>query len=579
METATLSGAMLLSQYGLHVVKLHYPIFRDGQVFCSCENPGCRSQGKHPVGAQWGKSATRDQEVIQDIWSRAPWNVGILLGLAHGIPESEAVIDIEDDTLEGRNLAETILGEYPTVTYSSGKSLHRLYRWCPGLPQVANLTINGLEFRLGVKGKETQSVAPPSKHPNGQQYKFLQGRGLGEIPIAELPPHIVEWVNSEYVRQQSAPGAAPSSADHRRFNIPGRKVQSPGRNNALLRHANGCWRTACKLHGINGLEDPETRDQVWLWIWGANLATCDPPLDEGECWTIFQHSEKFMLPELRREAAEKRKQAEEAVEQAPQESQTDDGREFGLYLKRSGIRIVLDPRMADGEESPDTVNEWVCDWRLRYLQNTEKQTSMLQIQQWEIEMLEVDLDRPGTVARKIYQHTGGQVKLDRSFAFWCWKDIWLGRSTKKSGITRGLKEYLLNNAEVHDSGEAGLKGMIEDLVSGLVGPVGTIARGVQEYRELGAPLVELKDRLKLTPGGDISTTWIEGDPRSGVYEMDGKLVVGVKIDEISKRYGATYGRGTVSASDIGKVLAELGFVRKFLKSGPLEGRAWVRAVE
>jgi len=578
-------GVVQLAMHGLRVVKLHYPIFRDGQVFCSCENPTCRSQGKHPVGAQWGKSATDDQDVIADIWSRGPWNVGILLGLGHGIPESEAVIDIEDDTLEGRNLADTILGDYPTVTWSSGKSLHRIYRWHPGLPQVANLTLNGLEFRIGGKGKETQSVAPPSKHPNGRTYQFLEGRGLGEIPIATLPQHIVEWVCEEYTRQQASPGSAPSSADHRRFSIPGTKVQSPGRNNALLRHANSSWRTACKLHGINGLEEQEVRDQVWLWIWGANLATCDPPLDEGECWTIFQNSEKFMFNELRKEAAERRRQAEQVVQAEveatpgqPVPEVSDDGREFGAYLKRHGIRMILDPRMQDGEESTDAVNEWACDWSLVYLRNTEKQTAVLKVGEFEIEVLETDLDRASSIAKRIYQGTNGTFKVDRSFAFWNWKDIWNGRSTKKSGITRGLQEWLLNKAEIKDSGETGLQGMVEDLVAGLVGPVSTIALGIHAFMGYGAPIADLRERVKLTPGGEISTTWIEGDPRSGVYMANGEVIVGVKVDEVAKRYGATYGRGSVSANDIGKVLAELGFERKFIRHGPLEGRAWIKTV-
>jgi hypothetical protein len=137
----------------------------------------------------------------------------------------------------------------------------------------------------------------------------------------------------------------------------------------------------------------------------------------------------------------------------------------------------------------------------------------------------------------------------------------------------------LNTAEIQDGGELGLKGMVEDLIAGLAGPVGTIASALIKYREVGAPIVELKDRLKLTPGGEVSTSWVEGDPRSGVYAMDGGLIIGVKIDEIAKRYGATYGRGTVSAADIGKVLLELGFERKWLRAGPLEGRSWIRKFE
>ena len=103
---STLDGALKLASHGLYVVRLHYPIFdhQSKQVRCSCGRSECSAEGKHPVGAQWGKSATTDPDSIRDFWREADWNVGVLLGLGHGIPEDEAIIDIEDDTTEGRQL-------------------------------------------------------------------------------------------------------------------------------------------------------------------------------------------------------------------------------------------------------------------------------------------------------------------------------------------------------------------------------------------------------------------------------------------------------------------------------------------
>ena len=201
------SEALDLAQHGLFPVRLHYPIFKSDRVACSCGKPGCTSQGKHPLGVEWGKSATDDPEIIEQNFGSATWNVGIVLGLCHGIPADRAVIDVEDDSLEGRALADTLLADYPTPTYSSGKSLHRLYRWSEHLPLVANMTINGLEFRFGGKGLETQSVAPPSQHMNGSTYQWLPGKSLNDIPIIELPQHVIEYLQEESARRAQARNA------------------------------------------------------------------------------------------------------------------------------------------------------------------------------------------------------------------------------------------------------------------------------------------------------------------------------------------------------------------------------------
>lgn len=51
-----------------------------------------------------------------------------------------------------------------------------------------------------------------------------------------------------------------------------------------------------------------------MWIWGANLATCEPPLDESEAFSVFQSSERFMVKTLTEEAIEKAKLQEPAPE-------------------------------------------------------------------------------------------------------------------------------------------------------------------------------------------------------------------------------------------------------------------------
>ena len=175
------TDVLQLVDFGLYPVRLHYPVFEQDRVLCSCGDPACsekKSQGKHPVGNSWGKTATQDAEIISSLWGSRPWNVGIVVGLCHGIPADEAIIDIENDTEEGRMLADVLLEgvEYPC--YTSGKSIHRLFRWDPALPPLATMTVKGLEFRFGGKGLQSQSVAPPSIHPSGKTYQWIEGNHL-----------------------------------------------------------------------------------------------------------------------------------------------------------------------------------------------------------------------------------------------------------------------------------------------------------------------------------------------------------------------------------------------------------------
>ncbi len=581
--TITIDGPVRLAQAGFWVVRLHYPIKTKDGVRCSCQTAPemtCSAIGKHPVGAQWGKGATRDAEVIADQWAYNPWNVGVLLGPAHGIPLEEAIIDIEDDTIEGRKLAEALLDDIPTVKWTSGKSIHRIFRWHPGLPQVAKITIDGLEIRIGGVGKETQSVAPPSQHANGLQYQFLQGCAPGEVEIAELPQHIVDWICEEYGRQGATGSSkAPSSADFKRFRSNTSKIREPGRNNALMQHASKCWRDAAKLHGINGLAEQDVRDQVWMWVWGANLATCEPPLDEAEVFSVFLSAEKFMTKALTEEAIERAKLQEPAPE-APLPTIEEQRTSFGAWLHAHGIRLFVDPRLDVMEESQERINEWRCDWKMG-LQSKQEQTIIrLGLCGHDIEVPQALMEKPPALAQKIYELTGGAVRLDQSFSFWNWKTIWLGAKSEKgkNGITRGLREWLVNQAEVIEEHENTVASQIEDIIFSLVG--GAPSQLIQAWNEYCAAARKSPPemRLKVAAGGGLVTVRAPEDPQTGIYRLDDNFKILVKLDEVSRRFRGAYG-SSVTTHDIRKALEELGFVNERVRKGELEGRWWQRGLK
>ena len=602
--TAGIDAALELARHGLYVVKLHFPIFQgEGRVACSCGQERCvetRSQGKHPVLKAWGKAATNDPEVLREQFGTdRPWNVGILLGTAGGIDPAQAVIDIEDDTEEGRQLAESLFGDFPTVSWQSGKSIHRLYRWNALLPKVASCTIHGMEVRIGGTDLQTQSVAPPSQHRTGARYQWLKGRSLEDLPIAPLPDHLAQLIAEEYTAVESR-RSGPSSADHRKFGKPREKVHEPGRNNALLRVCNVFWRDAMKIHGFNLLTDPEVRDSVWMRLLGANLVTCEPPVVESEAWQVFCNSERFMLRELQREMEERERQmmemvspdqvavsaavvASEAAEQIQAEPAADvDDRSFGKYLWAAGIRLQPDPQREDDDgDNPDRIDQWLCDWQLTYQDCTERSQHKLTVKDWTIDLTEQELDRPRIVARKVYQASNGKLQLDRTFAFWNWDEIWRGRVTKKNGIKRGLREYLENTATLLQAGEEGLAGMVAELIQNLVGPANSIADALAELQQRGGPpFAELVDRLRLTPQGEVSNVFIEGDSISGVYVWRNEPHIVVKTSELAQRYGKMYGRRSeIGVKELAGILRQLGYESHLFRKGRPEGRCWVRKVE
>jgi hypothetical protein len=42
-------------------------------------------------------------------------------------------------------------------------------------------------MKIDIRGDNGYVIAPPTVHPNGQRYQFLQGKAIGEIPLRELP--------------------------------------------------------------------------------------------------------------------------------------------------------------------------------------------------------------------------------------------------------------------------------------------------------------------------------------------------------------------------------------------------------
>lgn len=146
-----------------------------------------KTREKNPgtlLGAGWQDQASNDPKQIERwIEQHGLCNWGVLLGPASGI------IDVEDDSPEGREILDKAMAECGVVTpcYTSGKSIHRLFEYDERMAEFSASIVaaSGTEWRIG--NEPAQSVVPPSVHPSGKDYEWLPGLSPDDVDVARLP--------------------------------------------------------------------------------------------------------------------------------------------------------------------------------------------------------------------------------------------------------------------------------------------------------------------------------------------------------------------------------------------------------
>lgn len=117
-------------------------------------------------------------------WSPSKWrsyfetdnyNMGIILG---------DIVDVEGDSPEANRLLNKLIGDYPHPKFSSSKSIHHLFK-TPNV-NLTRVAYHGIEFR----GKNHQSVVPPSMHGDNLRYRWVDG-SIFEIP--EMPKNLLNY--------------------------------------------------------------------------------------------------------------------------------------------------------------------------------------------------------------------------------------------------------------------------------------------------------------------------------------------------------------------------------------------------
>jgi putative DNA primase/helicase len=203
-KSQTRSRRTLALQYaarGWHVFPLH-TIRSDGA--CSCrKGDDCKRPGKHPRTGRGFKDATTSRTQIKTWWAKWPdANIGIATGRGSGIFVVDVDGDIGKASLQGLKAEHGLLPK--TLTVKTGKGCHFYFR-CDGAR--VRCSAGQLGSGIDVRGGGGYVVGPGSVHESRVTYRFVDGRGPGEVEVACSPKWLLDLVTRKPASTNQAKAA------------------------------------------------------------------------------------------------------------------------------------------------------------------------------------------------------------------------------------------------------------------------------------------------------------------------------------------------------------------------------------
>ncbi len=247
----------------LYYAGLDWPVFPlhtpDGQGGCSCGNPQCDDQGKHPRTRNGFKDATTDEATIRRWWTKWPnANVGIATGAARLL-----VIDVDSRKGGDETLADLIkqYGPLPETVeaITGGGGRHILFEDTEGGVRGG---VDKLGPGLDVKAAGGYIVAPPSLHVSGQRYEWEASSHPEEVAVAPPSP----WLLRKLTRGSSSHDVSNNGAE---------PVAGEGQRNDTLASLAGAMR-------VRGMSE----EAITAALLEENKKRCKPPLLKEEVLRI-----------------------------------------------------------------------------------------------------------------------------------------------------------------------------------------------------------------------------------------------------------------------------------------------------
>jgi hypothetical protein len=246
-QNKLMESALEYAINGMPVFPVHTPTGNDG---CSCNNPKCKNQGKHPRTKNGLKDATTDKAQIKKWWKEYPdANIGLVTGSVSGL----AVLDVDDGGEEELENHPSLPDTVESITGSGGRHIFFVNPDGENLKSKVRF-YEGLDIRAG----GGYIVVPPSLHASGKWYKWKNGDFATRNKLAECPEWIIDAID---VNKKKGFITSIDNSD---------RILDGTRNDTLFRYA-------CKLR-YRGLSDEE----ISTLVTSRNKDKCDNPLDDVE---------------------------------------------------------------------------------------------------------------------------------------------------------------------------------------------------------------------------------------------------------------------------------------------------------
>jgi len=280
MTNTTLDQALRLAEMGWRLVPFHSVDVVDGKTVCTCsQGPRCEKPGKHPTFSAWPTKATSDPRKLREWWHRWP---KANLALATGIQSGVVVLDFDgEEGLKTADMLRARYGAWPDTlaARSGGGGLHIFFRAPSHLELRSGSGVLGP--RGDMRGEGGSLILAPSRHASGHRYEWYDGRGPGDVQLAELPEQLAREIHDALRSGQPIIGGKASHRIAQRLELPD-VIGEGQRNDALFRFASDMWQWA-------GAD----KESVWHELVAANRTRARPPLGDKELKAIWDRATTY----------------------------------------------------------------------------------------------------------------------------------------------------------------------------------------------------------------------------------------------------------------------------------------------
>lgn len=221
--------------------------------------------GKTPAGP-WAGDDWPYERLMDYLAAHPDANIAVRTG---SWSERLVVVDVDAHDIDGRKTMRTYEdenGDLPktlSVRTPTGGA-HLYYRIPEGKPVPGN-SVGGLPG-VDVRGEGGYAVAPPSSISGIGSYRFLRGRGPGEVDIAEADEDVMRLLGKL---------SHPKSQSHNQEDS--FRVAKEGERNQRL------YAYACHVRARGG-----NSDDVAVHAAMFNAVLCSPPLDSREVTSVIR---------------------------------------------------------------------------------------------------------------------------------------------------------------------------------------------------------------------------------------------------------------------------------------------------